>query len=183
MVEAVRSRSLTERMLGAAMLDADVYEEVEADRDATGQAALVVGIVAVASAIGAAGGEGAGVFMALVGAFVSWLVWSGLTYLVGTKLFGGTADWGELLRTLGFAQSPGVLLVVGFVPVLGWLVVPVVWIWQLVAGVVAIRQALDFDTGKAILTAVVAYLPILLMKIAIAVFAFGTALLFGFLAR
>lgn len=182
-MEATRRRSLTERMMGAAMLDVSTYEEVEADREATGQAAAVVAIVAVASAIGAAGGSGTGVLGALVGAFVYWLVWSALTYLVGTKLFGGTADWGELLRTLGFAQSPGVFLALGIIPFLGWLVVAVVWVWQLVAGVVAIRQALDVDTGKAVLTAVVAYLPILAMKLAILAFTFGAALLGGLLSR
>jgi hypothetical protein len=86
---------------------------------------------------------------------------------VGTRLFGGTADWGELLRTLGFAQAPRVLNVLGIIPVLGPLVMLVVWLWVLVTQVVAIRQALDVDTGKAILTAVVSsvivLIPVLLL--------------------
>jgi hypothetical protein len=156
-------RSLTERMLGAAQLEAAVYEEVEADTTATSQAAAVVAIVAVASAIGALRGGGGSILGALVGAFVGWLIWSGVTYLIGTKIFGGTATWGELLRTLGFAQTPGVFLVLGFIPLLGWLVRVVVWVWMLVAGIIAIRQALDFGTGRAIATAFLGWLALVVV--------------------
>ena len=155
--------SITERMMGAARLDTATYEEVEHDSSATGQAAVVVAIVAVASAIGAIGSEGAGPIAALIGAFIGWLVWSGITYLIGDKLLGGTASWGELLRTLGFAQAPGVLYVLGIVPLLGGLVRFVVAIWILVAGVIAIRQALDFSTGKAILTVVLGWLAMMVL--------------------
>lgn len=146
-------RSITDRMMGAAMLDSGTYEEVEHDSSATGQAALVVGIVAICAAIGSAGEGGVGAITALIAALLGWLVWSGVTYVIGDKILGGTATWGELLRTLGFAQSPGVFYIVGIVPILGGLVSLVVWFWILVAGIIAIRQALDFSTGKAILTA------------------------------
>ncbi|HJU65200.1 MAG TPA: YIP1 family protein [Gemmatimonadaceae bacterium] len=156
-------RSLTERMKGAAMLDVSTYEEVEADQTATAQAAIVVGIVAVASAIGSLGAGGRGIIGALIGAVVGWVVWAGITYLIGDKLLGGTATWGELLRTLGFAQAPGVLLVLGIIPFLGVLIKVAVSIWMLVAGIIAIRQALDFSTGKAVLTAVLGWLGLMLV--------------------
>ena len=146
-------RSLTERMMGAAMLDVSVYEEVEHDTTATMQAAGVVGIVAVCSAIGSIGNGIGAALGGLVAAYVGWGVWSGVTYIIGDKLFGGTATWGELLRTIGFAQTPGILYLIGVIPLVGLIVYPVVWIWLLVAGVIAIRQALDFSTGKAVLTA------------------------------
>jgi hypothetical protein len=166
-MEIARSRSLVERMIAAAKLDVQLYEEVEADADATSQAALVVGLVAVASAIGGAGEGAAGFFGGLVAAFVGWLLWSGVTYLIGDKLLGGTATWGELLRTIGFAQSPGVFYALAFVPGLGGLVRLVVLVWLLVAGIVAIRQALDFSTGKAIATALLGWLLVALLSIAL----------------
>jgi hypothetical protein len=132
-------RSLLDRMRGAAFLEIATYEEVEHDESLTSQAALVVVIVAIARGLGG-------------------FLWAGVTYLIGDKLLGGTATWGELLRTLGYAQSPGVFLVIGFVPFLGWLIGLIVAVWLLVAGIVAIRQALDFSTGKAILTAVLGWL-------------------------
>lgn len=150
--------SLTERMQGAARLDVHTYEEVEADTGATGQAATVVVIVAIASAIGGAGDGAVGIIGGMVAALLGWLIWAGITYLIGDKLLGGTATWGELLRTLGFAQAPGVLNVLGFIPLVGTLVKVVVAFWILVAGVVAIRQALDFGTGRALVTALLGWL-------------------------
>jgi hypothetical protein len=150
-------RSIIDRMRGAAMLDTATYEEVEADTSATGQAAVVVTISAIASAIGAAGPGGPSVIGILVGSLISWLIWAGITYLIGSKLFGGTATWGELLRTLGFAQAPRVLLILGIIPIFGVLVWIAVAIWVLIAGIIAIRQALDFSTQKALLTALIGW--------------------------
>lgn len=155
--------SLTERMLGAARLDIATYEDVEHDASATGQAAIVVIIVAIASAIGALGSEDSAPFAALIVALLGWLVWSGITYLIGDKLLGGTATWGELLRTLGFAQAPGVLSVLGIIPILGGVVRFIVGIWILVAGVIAVRQALDFSTGKAVATVLLGWLVMMLL--------------------
>ena len=150
-------RSIIDQMRGAAMLDIATYEEVEADTTATGQAAIVVAISAIASAIGAAGPGGPSVIGVLIGSLISWVIWAGLTYVIGDKIFGGTATWGELLRTLGFAQAPRLLLVLGIIPVFGLLVWFAVAIWVLIAGIIAIRQALDFSTQKALLTALIGW--------------------------
>lgn len=153
--------SLTERMIGAAMLNVATYEEVEADQTATSQAAVVVAVVAIASAIGNYFRHGGrGIIGAVIAALIGWLLWSAITYFVGTRLFHGTATMGEMLRTLGFAQSPGVLLILAIIPVLGWLIILVVALWQLVAGIIAIRQALDFTTGKAVLTALIGWVAV-----------------------
>jgi hypothetical protein len=172
-------RSLVARMLGAAMLDVSVYEEVEADQNATGQAAIVVAIVAVCAAIGSAGDGGKSIVAAVLMALISWLILSVLTYFIGTKLFGGTADIGEMLRTLAFAQSPGVLLILGFIPLLGWIVGIAVWFWKIVTTVVALRQALDFDLGKAVATAVIAWVIVFAVVATIGMLIFGTAMAIG----
>ena len=163
-MSGIAPRSMTDRMMGAARLDIDVYEEVEADGSATGQAAGVVAIVALCSAVGGIGGGAQGVFGGLIAALLGWALWAGITYLIGDKLLGGTATWGELLRTLGFAQAPGVLFLLGIIPLLGSLVVILVGIWILVTGVVAIRQALDFGTGRAIATALLGFIPYALLR-------------------
>ena len=163
-MNGIAHRSMTDRMMGAAQLHIDVYEEVEADSTATGQAAGVVAIVAICSAIGGIAGGAQGVIGGLIAALVGWLLWAGITYLIGDKLLGGTATWGELLRTLGFAQAPGVLFVLGIVPLLGSVVVVIVGLWLLVTGVVAIRQALDFGTGRAIATALLGFIPYIIMR-------------------
>jgi hypothetical protein len=161
-------RSIVDRMRGAAMFDVATYEEVEHDTSATGQAAVVVVLAAVASAIGNAFRGGPGIFSALVGSLLSWVVWAGITYVVGTRLFKGTATWSELLRTLGFAQAPGVLLVAAIIPLLGGLVRIVIALWMLGTGIVAIRQALDVDTGKAVMTALVGWVAMVVVSMVLA---------------
>lgn len=150
--------SLVDRMVGAAFLNVDTYEDVEHDDTATGQAAAVVAMVAVATAIGGWNFGVTAVVGGAVTALLKWLIWAGITFFVGTKLFGGTATWGELLRTLGFAQAPGILAVLAIVPMLGWVVLLVVSLWVAVAAFIAIRQALDISNGKTFLTVLVAFL-------------------------
>lgn len=157
--------ALVDRMVRAAKLDVQVYEEVEHDLSATGQALTVVALAALSSGLGEAlsaimagrpGGAIAGFVAGLFLALLGWALGSFLVYFIGTRVFGGVATWGEVLRTVGFANAPGVLQIVRFIPVLGGLVLFVTGIWVLVCTVVAIRQALDVDTIKAVLTAIIA---------------------------
>ncbi len=166
MLEATRQSSIVDRMIRAARLESQVYEEVEHDQSATGQAMLVVAIGAVAASIGALSGGLNAFFALFVIALVGWAVYAYVAYWVGTTIFKGpetSADWGELLRTLGFASSPRVLLILGIIPVVGLFIWPLVFVWWVVATVIAIRQALDFDTWRAIATAVVSVLPTLVV--------------------
>lgn len=155
-------RSLVERAQAAAMLDASAYEEVEADTTATSQAAAIVAIVAVAQGIAAFESGVAGMIGSVIGALLAWVLWSVVTYFIGVTLFKGTATVGELMRTLGFAQTPGVLYILAIIPVLGWFIRLPVAIWILIAGIVAIRQALDISTGKAVVTAIIGWLTLLI---------------------
>ena len=157
-------RSITDRMLGAARLDIDTYEEVEADITATGQAAVVVALAGIALAIGASRAGPIAIIGILIWQLVGWAIWSGITYLIGSRLFHGTATWGELLRTLGFAQAPSVLAVFGIIPGIRGILFAVLGIWTLTAGVIAVRQALDFSTGKAIFTVVIGWLVLIIPR-------------------
>lgn len=149
--------SIVDRMTGAALLSVDTYEDVEHDQDATAQAAAVVALVAVAQAIGASGTGLLGAFSAAGAALIGWLAWAGITYLVGAKVFGGEASWGEVMRTLGFAQAPGVLWLLAFLPIIGWFLDMLLPIWIAVAAFIALRQALDIGNGKTLLTILVGW--------------------------
>ena len=147
--------SLTERMIGAAKLDVATYEEVENDTTAMGQAMLVVVLSSVAAGIGTIGMLGIrGLVIGTIVAIVGWFLWAGLTFLIGTKLLPEPqtqADFGQLLRSIGFSASPGVLRILGIIPILGWLISLAASIWMLVAMVIAVRQALDYkSTGRAV---------------------------------
>lgn len=155
---------MIKRMIGAAKLDIAIYEEVEADTSATRQAMVVVVLVALATGIGTLGSGGpVGLVVGIVAGLGLWALWAWITYFVGTTLLKTAetkANWGQLARTLAFAQSPGVLKVFGFIPVLGPLVFAIASIWQLVAMVIAIRQALDYtSTWRAVGVAVIGFIP------------------------
>jgi hypothetical protein len=49
------------------------------------------------------------------------------------------------LRTIGFSSAPGLIRVLGIIPILGGIVFFVASIWMLVAMVIAVRQALDYS--------------------------------------
>jgi len=158
---------MLERMIRAALLDVNLYEEVEADEGATSQAFWVIIIVSMAGGIGLtlAGLSTKGVlptlFLGSLGALLSWLIWAALTYLIGTTILRGpetSATYGELLRTLGFSASPGILRIFVFIPLLGRLIASLAYIWMLVTMVIAVRQALDFSTGRAIATCIIGWL-------------------------
>lgn len=182
---------LLERMMRAARLDSNLYEEVEHNNSLTSQAATVVAIVAVCQGIGAAlsavlsrdagGGTAiAGLVGGIVSAFIGWVVWSYITYFIGTSVFKGTATPGEMLRTLGFAQSPGVLGILAFIPIVGGLAGFLAGILTLIAGIVAIRQALDFSTGKAVLTAIIGFIVVLILSLIVgAILGVGSVLTGG----
>jgi Yip1 domain len=147
--------SLTRRMLGAAKLDPATYEEVESDATATPQAMLVVVLANLAAGIGVARELGfGGLVVATLISLVGWLVWAFVAYFVGTRLLPGArtqADVGQLLRTIGFSATPGLIRVLGIFPGLDWLVSLVAALWMVAAMVVAVRQALDYDTtGRAV---------------------------------
>jgi hypothetical protein len=152
-------------MMGAAKLNVAIYEEVEADGTATGQAMGVVLLSSVAAGVGSAA-LGVGVIGGAIAALLSWVIWAFLTSFVGTRLFPEPqteADMGQLMRTLGFAQSVGVLRVFGGVPVLGSLLLGVVSVWMLVAMVIAVRQALDYtSTWRAAAVCIVAWLAVII---------------------
>lgn len=167
---------MLDRAIRAAKVEPALYEEVENDQGATNEAATVVGIVAGASAIGAAIGAAMGgrnliaaLLITLIFALLGWVIWSYVTYFVGTRFMGGTATPGELLRTIGYAQTPGVLNILQFIPVLGGIITLVAAIWSLWAGIVAVRQALDFDTGKAVITVIIGWVVVLVLYLILAV--------------
>ena len=144
-----------DRIIRAAKLDVNLYEEVEADTTAMGQAMGVVVLSSVAAGIGtiARGGLG-GILVGTVAALIGWYLWAYLTYFIGTKWLPEPqtkADLGELLRTIGFSSSPGLIRVLGIIPGLGGIVFFAASIWMLVAMVIAVRQALDYkSTGRAV---------------------------------
>lgn len=152
---------MIQRMLGALRLDLATYEEVEADKKATGQAAyIVVASSLVAGAVSyATTGHGSG-FGGAIGAFIGWAFYAWLAFGLGTRLFPAPetkASWGEVARTLGFANTPRLLLIFALIPGFAALVQSIVGLWVLLATIYALRAALDCSPMRAILIGIAAW--------------------------
>jgi hypothetical protein len=156
--EGVAVAGFARRMLRAALLEAQAYEEVEADLHATKQAVLVVVLASVAAGIGSLDNNGwTGIPIITGVALVGWWLWAAITLFVGTKLLprpDTVSDMGELLRTIGFASAPGLLFCLAIFDPIDWLVFPLVGLWMLVSMVVAVRQALDYEGPGGTLRAI-----------------------------
>ncbi|KKL61665.1 hypothetical protein LCGC14_2193020 [marine sediment metagenome] len=151
------------RIIRAAKLDAHLYEEVEADKSAMRQAMLVVVFSGVAAGLGNISKGGlSGVLLGTIVALAGWYIWAFLIYLIGTKLLPEPqtrSDIGELLITIGFSSSPGMIRVLGVIPGIEGIVYMVASVWMLVAMVIAVRQALDYTgTMRAVAVCVIGWI-------------------------
>ena len=157
MTTTTATNSFTQRLIGAAALDVAIYEEVEADPSATGQALAVVLLSSLAAGIGARGVGGMSVVNVIFVSTISllaWATWAVVVFEIGGRLMPEPqtrVDVGQLLRTLGFAATPGMLRVFGFLPGATIPAFAIAAVWMLLAMVVAVRQALDYkSTSRAV---------------------------------
>ena len=138
------------RFIGALILDANTYEEIEADKSALSQAVAVIAITSLAAAIG--GGllfQPLLLVRELLAPLLGWIMFAALTYLIGTRLLPmpeTRSNMGELLRVIGFSYAPKIFAFIAFVPAIGVAVRTVIDFWQLATTVLAVRQALDYTS-------------------------------------
>lgn len=168
------------RIVGAMQLKAATFEDVEHDRTATAQAAAVVVLAQLAQGLGALRfGSATNVVLAVVAGTIGWVIGAGVVLVVGTRLFPAKtteADMGQMLRTLGFAEAAGLFGVLGLVPAFGWIVYAVCSVWILIAMVIAVRQALDYEsTTRAIVVCIVAWIVMLAIQLVASFLGVGTA--------
>jgi hypothetical protein len=158
--------SLFNRVMRAAMLDVELYKEVESDTSLNQEALIVVILVSLAGGIGSfigglIGGSFGSALLALIVTVVigviNYYIWAYVTYFVGTQLFQADVDAGEMLRVLGYASGPRVLSILSFIPCIGALISLAAGIWALVAAFIGSREALDLDTGKTLITVVIGW--------------------------
>jgi len=169
--------AMLNRVIRAARLDVSLYNEVEADTSLNREALTVVIIVTILAAVGSFVGSLLlsfeivpailGLAWAIIWGIAGYYVWAYLTWFIGTRFFKGTAEPGELLRTLGYAYGPRVLGVFAIIPCIGAIPALVGAIWSLVTGVVAVREALDTTTGNAIITVAIGWAVILVISLVV----------------
>jgi hypothetical protein len=161
------------RLFGAAVLDASIYEGIEADRTANRQALATVLLASVAAGVGASGWRGpdpAALLLVAIVALATWVAWAWLVFQIGGRMLPGPetrTNTGELMRTIGFAAAPGLLQVFAAFPRMTVPVFVAAWLWVFVATVVAVRHALDYDSTARTLAvcALAAAIPIVMAAI------------------
>ena len=153
------------RIKGVLFLDSEAFNEIEHDEKANGQAALIVIVASILAAIGVAFGPVifspglaptvSPILKFLGAAFwgvVAWLVWSAVTYFIGTKIFRGQATYGEMLRVIGFAYAPLSFLILSVIPCFGLLIALLASAWAFAAVFIGVREGLDLDFGRTVVT-------------------------------
>ena len=158
---------MIDRIVRAIRLDWTVFGEIAKDREALKEAAIIVAIVTFLSAIGT--GLAAGSLSTFAGAWIAgilvgWIGWAIITYFVGTALFKGETDIPEMLRVLGYASAPNLLGLLSFIPCVGWIFPLIGGLLALVAGVIAVREAMDFDTSNAIVTVIIGWIIVMMIQ-------------------
>lgn len=153
--------NLVLRMWRAMLLDADLYDEVESDPRLVWEAFLVVALVSLAVGVGAGWPDPRGVALGAVILFAGWIGWAAVSNWLGTRLLPEPetdTNFLELLRTIGFAATPGLLAFLGIIPEARLPASACAMIWMLAATVVAMREALDYDsTGRAVLVCAIGW--------------------------
>jgi hypothetical protein len=164
MTTTTATNSFLQRLIGAAALDTAIYEEVEADPGAGLQAAAIVVLSSLAAGVGARGfSENTLPNIALISivSLMAWACWALVTYEIGARLLPEpqtSVDIGQLMRTIGFAATPGLIRVFGVIPGVTIPAFAVATIWMLVAMIVGVRQALDYtSTGRAVAVCVIGW--------------------------
>ena len=165
-------------------LDPHAFEDVERDTTAIGQSVGVIALAAAAAGIGNIYYGGlTGIVSAAFMSVISFLVWSLIIWLVGTKIMpepATKADYPETFRVLGFAAAPGLASVITIIPILGWILMFLIWVWQIAAMVVAVRQVLDYSTtGKAIIVVLIGFVINLIVTLIVLAPILGMRALFG----
>lgn len=171
-----------ERIVGALKLDARTFEDIEHDPGAMGQAVGVIALAAVSTGIGNVWYGGlSGIVFGVITSLIGYSLWALVVWLVGTRVMpdpATKADFGETFRVVAFAAAPSVLGIVTIIPLLGWLLLFLLWIWSIAAMVVAVRQVLDYtDTFKAVIVVIIGFVVNLVVTFFFGLLFAGSALL------
>ncbi len=166
MIASAGKRNFADRMLGAALLEPEIYEEAALVPSVRAQAVLVVIISSMAAGVGMVSAGPLGLLVGIIAGLVGWGLYAIVAYRTATKRFGvprTSSVWGATWRTLALANSPRAFLVLTLVPGIGFLVGLAVHAWVLITTVFALRSAMDLDARPAVITAVAGWLPMLVV--------------------
>jgi hypothetical protein len=170
---------MLDRIMRIVKLDFSVFKEIESDPSATTQAAIIVAVASVLSAVGSAVGAqnpGTSFLSEILTGLIGWVVWAYVSYFVGRVLFQSKGTFNNMLRVVGYANAPRLLGILGIIPCVGWIGSLAGAVLALIAGVLAVREGLDLDNTKAIIVTVIGWAALMILGMIIAgIFGVGAA--------
>jgi hypothetical protein len=184
--------TFSERAIGALKLDVNTFEDIERDPNAMGQAVGIIALAALASGLANIWYGGiTGIVIGVVASLIGYAIWAVVVWLVGTKLMpdpATKADFPETFRVIAFAATPGVFMIITIIPLLGWVLMfllwPIVWLWTMAIMVIAVRQVLDYtETFKAVIVVVIGFVAYLCFLGIMAMMSLGAMFMGGALSR
>jgi len=152
---------IIQRLTRMIKFDNTVYREIADDENATTEAAVIVGVASLLSAVGMAvrlRRVDTFFIQFIVGIAIGWLLWSYLAMFIGTRLFEGKADFWQMARTIGYAYAPTAVGILGLFSCLGSLVTLAASLLALALGFFAVRETLGLSTEKAVITVIIGWI-------------------------
>jgi hypothetical protein len=163
---------MLERIMGIVTLKPPTYKAVAEDQSLTQEAMLIVIVVAIlnglvggmAAQMAAGGTVVSGLLRAVVAIIFGLITWYVSAFLLAAvaKAFGGKTDTNEMLRVTGYVyvfNLVGLLALLGFIApallCLTGIVGLVALVLSFIGYVIGIREAAEFSTGNAVVTALI----------------------------
>ena len=163
---------MLERIMGIVTLKPTTYRAVADDESLTQEAMMIVIVVAVLNGLVggvvaqmvAGGSIVSGLLRAVVTIIFGLITWYVAAFLLATiaTAFGGKTNTNEMLRVTGYVyvfNLVGLLVVLSFIsPAMVCITGPIGFIaliLSLIGYVIGIREAAEFSTGNAIITALI----------------------------
>ena len=137
-------QALFQRMLRAARMDAQLFEEIVSDPTLQGQSVWVVAIFAMATAFGTFTLiSGTAVNIGLLTTMIGWYIWAFSVFYIGTRILKGDSappDRKTIMRVMAFACAPGIFRLLGLIPKTTTLVFIVTSLWMLATAVFGLKK-------------------------------------------
>lgn len=167
---------MLERIMGVITLKAPVYRAIAEDKSLTSQAGVIVAVIALIQGfctsfvkVATDGSTSTSFLGGIVGAFTSLVLgliaWVFSAWLLATiaKMLDGKTDTGEMLRVTGFVAIFGLTGIFNLLALVSQaltcvtsIISLVVFVLSLIGYFIGVREAAEFSTGKAIITAILA---------------------------
>jgi len=135
------------RVMRAIQVEPTVFRELAEEKSSLIPTLLMAFLSSIATGIGSVGGHVEKIPQAIGIAFLGWLLWVFLTYVLGARCFPEQKPRISLRAiycAAGFASAPGLLRLLGYFPVFSVIIAFGATLWMFAATLVAMKEVLHY---------------------------------------